>query len=219
MRSESPPRGLSCAAERLHLVVAHECLRRAFGRFGQTPFSLACQAGALDICKFLVEEHGVSVIQVDTSGQSPFWWAAMAGKLEVCKWLVTLPNVETKAKNTKGVSPLDAAKGWGRKDVVDWLEEYHNTGGTAPAPAAATGGAGGGSSAEAAAVPEPVKEEKEEIVRATDDEEGYGRGFGDKFEKLLEACESGKFKDIKAAASAEGVRRRSPSQVTSAPSC
>lgn len=39
--------------------------------YGQTPFSIACQAGALDVAKYLVDEHGVSVTQGDKSGQSP----------------------------------------------------------------------------------------------------------------------------------------------------
>lgn len=122
-----------------------------------------------------------------------FWWACFGGSLELCQWLVTQDGVAeqvTKA-NDKGVTPLETAKAYQHSALAKWLEGHIS-------------GAGAGGAEETKgdeAAPAPKKEEDAEDTPevAAERSGNCGRGFGGVFEKLLDACEGGKIKDVKAA--------------------
>jgi ankyrin repeat protein len=97
---------------------------------------IACEAGRLDACEFLIQFRGASVRQPDNNGETPMYMACLGGHLPVCRWLFGVGAAADITKpNNDGVTPMAVAAGGGSgaAPVCHWLFSVLNNSAAAAA--------------------------------------------------------------------------------------
>ena len=76
---------------------------------GLTPLVAACEAGHIEVVKYLIERESVDPEQAARDGTTPLHAAARGGHMEVIKYLIDEKKVNSDCKDEKGSTPLDCA--------------------------------------------------------------------------------------------------------------
>ena len=90
--------------------------------FNQTPLSVACEKGHLEVVKFLVK-HNADIESKDFLNRTPLRLACEEGHLKVVKLLVEC-NADIENKDKQGMTPLSWACREGHLEVVKFLAEH-----------------------------------------------------------------------------------------------
>ena len=77
---------------------------------GLTPLVAACEAGHMEVVKYLIEREGVDPEQAARDGTTPLHAAARGGHVEVVQYLIDEKRVNHNSTDKNGFTPLDCAK-------------------------------------------------------------------------------------------------------------
>ena len=69
----------------------------------------ACEAGHIEVVRYLIEREGVDPEQAARDGTTPLHAAARGGHVEVVKYLIDEKRVNSDCKDGNGSSPLECA--------------------------------------------------------------------------------------------------------------
>ena len=77
---------------------------------GLTPLVAACEAGHIEVVKYLLERESVDPEQTAKDGTTPLHAAARGGHVEVVQYLIDEKRVNHDSTDKNGFTPLDCAK-------------------------------------------------------------------------------------------------------------
>lgn len=90
-----------------------------------TPLLYAADVGNISVCRYLLEEQGVSIHATSEIGNTAFFYACGSGHLDIAKYLVAFNGVEVRAEvsrlNNYGCSPFAFAVIHSHQHILDWL--------------------------------------------------------------------------------------------------
>ena len=77
---------------------------------GRTPLAVACEAGHMEVVKFLMERDKEERALTGAGGTTPLHVAARGGHIEVVKYLIDDRGMEPSCEDSDGFIPLDCAQ-------------------------------------------------------------------------------------------------------------
>ena len=77
---------------------------------GRTPLAVACEAGHMEVVKFLMERHKEGRALTGAGGTTPLHVAARGGHIEVVKYLIDDRGMDPSYEDSDGFTPLDCAQ-------------------------------------------------------------------------------------------------------------
>ena len=77
---------------------------------GRTPFAVACEAGNIEVVKFLMERDKEGRALTGAGGATPLHVAAKGGHIEVVKYLIDDRGMDPSCKDSDGFTALDCAR-------------------------------------------------------------------------------------------------------------
>ena len=77
---------------------------------GRTPFAVACEAGHMEVVKFLMERDKEGRALTGAGGTTPLHVAARGGHIEVVKYLIDDRGMDPSCEDSDGFTPLDCAQ-------------------------------------------------------------------------------------------------------------
>ena len=77
---------------------------------GRTPLGVACEAGHIEVIKFLMERDKEGLAVRGAGGTTPLHVAARGGHIEVVKYLIDEHGMEPSCEDEDGFTPLDCAR-------------------------------------------------------------------------------------------------------------
>ena len=77
---------------------------------GRTPLAAACEAGHMEVIKFLMERDKEGRALTGAGGTTPLHVAAKGGHIEVVKYLIDDRGMDPCCKDSDGSTPLDCAR-------------------------------------------------------------------------------------------------------------
>ena len=92
--------------------------------YDRTVLHYACQEGAIDMVKYLLDKHPDMLTIKDTTGQSPYLVAGFSGSVELVKFLIS-QGCDVMDKNSKGQTVLHIACDKGKLELAQYLVEKY----------------------------------------------------------------------------------------------
>ena len=77
---------------------------------GRTPLAVACEAGHMEVVKFLMERDKEGRALKGAGGTTPLHVAARGGHIEVVKYLIDDRGMDPSCEDSNGFTPLDCAQ-------------------------------------------------------------------------------------------------------------
>ena len=77
---------------------------------GPTPLAVACEAGHMEVVKFLMERDKEGRALMGAGGTTPLHVAARGGHIEVVKYLIDDRGMDPSCEDSDGFTPLDCAR-------------------------------------------------------------------------------------------------------------
>ena len=77
---------------------------------GRTPLAVACEAGHMEVVKFLMERDKEGRALKGAGGTTPLHVAARGGHIEVVKYLIDDRRMDPSCEDSDGFTPLDCAQ-------------------------------------------------------------------------------------------------------------
>ena len=77
---------------------------------GRTPLTVACEAGHMEVVKFLMERDKEGRALTGAGGTTPLHVAARGGRIEVVKYLIDDRGMDPSCEDSDGFTPLDCAQ-------------------------------------------------------------------------------------------------------------
>ena len=77
---------------------------------GRTPLAVACEAGHMEVVKFLMERDKEGRALTGAGGTTPLHVAARGGHIEVVKYLIDDRGMDPSCEDSDGFTPLDCAR-------------------------------------------------------------------------------------------------------------